>query len=66
MRKDLKDEIYKTGNTVESFANLTGISRWGLMEIYQNKHKAVRGDSIKRIADGLGKPYEYVKELLEC
>lgn len=65
MRSDLKREIYKTGNTIESFANLIGLSRWGIMEIYQNEHKSVRGDSIKRIADGLNKTYEEVERMLE-
>lgn len=64
MKSDLKKEIYKLGYTIESFANLTGVSRWTLMDIYLDKHKKIRGDSIKRIADGLEKTYEEVEVML--
>lgn len=59
----LKDEIYKRGYTIQSFAEFIGIERHALINIFKNSGKSTRGDTINLISKGLDMPYEEVKEL---
>ena len=59
----LKTEIYKNGYTIESFALESGVSRFALNDIFNKKHKKVRGSTIYLISNTLQKPYEVIEEL---
>ena len=58
----LKDEIYKRGYTINSFAERVGISRYTLNNIFTGRHKP-RGDTMSWIAQALDLPYERVVEI---
>lgn len=58
----LKNEIYKKGYTLYSFADEVGINRSTLNSIFKHENKT-RGDTIYLIAKGLNISYEKVSEL---
>lgn len=57
-RKQFEIELGKRGFNQTTFAEYIGISRWGIMDIINCKHKKVRMDTIGLIADGLELTYE--------
>lgn len=64
MRNKLRKEIYKRGYTIESFADVSGVSSVGLHIILRGKYKTVKGYTIYNIAKGLDMTYEEVEELI--
>ena len=60
----LKDEINKSYSSVESFAEITGISKRTLYDIFQNKRANVRDDVKVIIAKNLNLSYEEVFNLV--
>ena len=54
MEHQLKREIYKKGFTLEEFANVCGIRRETLCNIFKHKYKSTNGYTINVIAKNLG------------
>lgn len=60
----LKKGIYKSGLSISEFCDDIGISRYTIISYCNGKSKKLRGDTISRIAVGLGVPYEEVESWL--
>lgn len=63
-RKQFERELGKRGFNQTTFAEYIGLSRWGIMDIINCKHKVVRMDTIGLIADGLDLTYEETERIL--
>lgn len=63
---NIKKEIYKTGFTLESFADYVGLNKPTIYNISNKRYQVygTRGDTIQRIAYGLGKTYEETERII--
>ena len=60
----LKDEIYRQGYTVTSFANKIYISRWTLNNIFKHAYRSNHKAIIELIAKGLDLPIKKVERMV--
>jgi len=60
----LKDEIYRQGYSLTSFADVIGISRWTLNNIFKQRFKKNHTEIVRLIAKGLGLSVEETTKLI--
>lgn len=60
----LKDEIYRQGYTLTSFAEKIYISRWTLNNIFKQRFKKNHKEIVRLIAEGLNLSIEQTEKLI--
>jgi len=60
----LKDEIYRQGYTLTSFAEKICISRWTLNNILKYRYNTNQKETIRLIANGLGLSIEEAAKMI--